>query len=84
MDTKGHNVNFQLQNTALGFVAHPKWGHASRLGLVAFLGAGLAQPSPFPVGGSGAGSESVALPGFVVLIPCLASDLWAWSLHTRL
>lgn len=28
-DTKGHNVNFQLQNTALGFVAHPRRGHAS-------------------------------------------------------
>lgn len=27
------------------------------------------------------GSDSMALLGFNVLIPCLASDLWAWPSH---
>lgn len=36
--TKGHGVNFSYRPQPRVFVAHPKWGRAYKLGIVALLG----------------------------------------------
>lgn len=68
--TEGHDINFGLHTTLPGGCGPTQMGPCSFPGDLA----GLAQPL-CPAGGSGLGPGSM---GFMVFIPCVTSDSWAW------